>query len=328
MIAFNPSRRKPRRGFTLIELLVVIAIIAILIALLLPAVQQAREAARRSTCKNNLKQIGLALHNYHDIYNKFPMGVLYTRLAGGPNGAVSNIGYGHWAWAAMILPQLEQAPLFQSMQVGKNNPAQANNVTGKLGLLQTQLPAFRCPSDTGSELADNSTNPRTIDLSSVMSTLNTNAALTTRGNYVGAGKDINIGGGGDNGLFRRDICLGFRDVTDGTSNTVAVGERSSDVGTDTARSAALIYAVGDTNQSPDAGVRCVLGSGGAVINSNSNQAFSSLHTGGAQFLLVDGSVRFVSENISQTPTITATVANSGVLQQLIHPADGQVIGEF
>src|SRR5690554_1438742 len=102
------SRQQYRSAFTLIELLVVIAIIAVLIALLLPAVQQAREAARRSQCKNNLKQIGLALHNYHDIYNTLPPGVVHK--AGGLNTA----GLADYGWGTFILPQLEQTALFQS----------------------------------------------------------------------------------------------------------------------------------------------------------------------------------------------------------------------
>ena len=108
-----------KRGFTLIELLVVIAIIAVLIALLLPAVQQAREAARRSTCKNNLKQIGLALHNYHDIYKMFPIGAQERPAAYGAdaNGNTGPGNYESWGWAASMLPQIDQAPLFDSMDV-------------------------------------------------------------------------------------------------------------------------------------------------------------------------------------------------------------------
>ncbi len=106
------SRQFKRTGFTLIELLVVIAIIAILIALLLPAVQQAREAARRSQCKNNLKQIGLAMHNYHEIYQTFPPGIVSVTNAAGP--CVSN-GNNTWGWGTYLLPQMDQAPMFQQL---------------------------------------------------------------------------------------------------------------------------------------------------------------------------------------------------------------------
>ncbi|MFM7832361.1 MAG: DUF1559 domain-containing protein, partial [Planctomycetaceae bacterium] len=108
------------RGFTLIELLVVIAIIAILVALLLPAVQQAREAARRTQCKNNLKQIGLAFHNYHDVFNTFPPGYISPIANGNTSSEV-----GVYSWGSFILPQLEQVNAFQALGVG-NVPLQVN----------------------------------------------------------------------------------------------------------------------------------------------------------------------------------------------------------
>lgn len=326
----NPHAQNPRsrQAFTLIELLVVIAIIAILIALLLPAVQQAREAARRTQCKNNLKQLGLALHNYHDTYNLFPLGVTYSR-----NGGTVVTQQGHWAWSASLLPQIDQAPLFSLLQVGVLKPAAANNITGNLGLLQKPLAAFRCPSDSGGPLSDNSTSTRTCDFSGVSSTLNTTTAEIARSNYVGVNGELVMGGGtGDNGIFRRNEAtkppVGFRDVTDGLSNTAAIAERSSDIGTQTNRSAANLYAVGDWNQSPTNGVASALGNGSAVLNTNNHQGLSSVHTGGVHFLMGDGAVRFVSENISQTPGIAATDVNSGVLQRLLCPNDGQVVAEF
>jgi prepilin-type N-terminal cleavage/methylation domain-containing protein len=131
-----------RRGFTLIELLVVIAIIAILIALLLPAVQQAREAARRSQCKNNLKQIGLALHNYHDTYNQFPTGSVYTTDApsqgDGAHSNFRNANYGS-TWLTAILPMFDQAPLYNryNFSVPSQNNASVTSV---------EMPALKCPS--------------------------------------------------------------------------------------------------------------------------------------------------------------------------------------
>ena len=106
--------RRHKTGFTLIELLVVIAIIAILIALLLPAVQQAREAARRTQCRNNLKQIGLALHNYHDNFN------VITPLAYGDGGINAQTSNPTWAWSTMILPYMDQAPLYNQLNPGPN----------------------------------------------------------------------------------------------------------------------------------------------------------------------------------------------------------------
>ena len=135
-----------RFGFTLIELLVVIAIIAILVALLLPAVQQAREAARRSSCKNNLKQLGLALHNYHDTHGVFPAGY----YAGDHPSVADGEGDGRdarYGWGSMILPFLEQAPLYDKMQVGDRLLSQNVNDPTVLADMQTPISAFRCPSD-------------------------------------------------------------------------------------------------------------------------------------------------------------------------------------
>ena len=145
-------RRSGIRGFTLIELLVVIAIIAILIALLLPAVQQAREAARRTQCKNNLKQIGLAMHNYHDVYLGFPPGYMNTApYHANGNGPISG-NYSQWVWGAMILPYIDQAPLYSRLQVGDIRLADALTAGGpydSTDLLATPLTAFMCPSDVG-----------------------------------------------------------------------------------------------------------------------------------------------------------------------------------
>jgi hypothetical protein len=170
------------------------------------------------------------------------------------------------------------------------------------------------------------------DFTGVPSTLNTATTETARSNYVGNNGDLLMGGGnGDKGIFTRLRCTGFRDVTDGLSNTICIGERSSDVGTQTTRNAGLIYASPDMDQSPDSGVRSVFGNGGVAINANNannTQGFSSLHTGGAHFLLLDGAVRFINENLSQTPGVLATDVNSGIFQRLLMPADGQVVAEF
>ena len=139
------STNRKHRGFTLIELLVVIAIIAILIALLLPAVQQAREAARRTQCKNNLKQIGLALHNYHDVNRAFPPGWV-PQLSS--TGAVSNTRRSSWAWSVFILPYIDQAPLFNQL-TQTPVPVYPNFPVLPGDDLDRNLAAFTCPSDAG-----------------------------------------------------------------------------------------------------------------------------------------------------------------------------------
>jgi prepilin-type N-terminal cleavage/methylation domain-containing protein len=136
-----------RTGFTLIELLVVIAIIAILIALLLPAVQQAREAARRTQCKNNLKQLGLGLHNYHDVFGTLPPGWVDQN-----NNRASN-----WGWAVYILPQIDQAALYATLDVGNGSLGLALEDVTKLAPMLNTYPAFRCPSDTAPNVNEEQT---------------------------------------------------------------------------------------------------------------------------------------------------------------------------
>ena len=154
-------RMKRRRGFTLIELLVVIAIIAILIALLLPAVQQAREAARRTQCKNNLKQLGLAMHNYHDVHRAFPMGWVNDFSSRSPTENGSDTIDGHfgatddvaqWAWSVYLLPFIDQAPAFESLGVNTLRGSQAITVAASRDIMTSPFPSFRCPSDSGQDI--------------------------------------------------------------------------------------------------------------------------------------------------------------------------------
>jgi prepilin-type N-terminal cleavage/methylation domain-containing protein/prepilin-type processing-associated H-X9-DG protein len=194
---------KSRRGFTLIELLVVIAIIAVLIALLLPAVQAAREAARRSQCINNLKQIGLALHNYHSTNDTFPMG-------GSKNArcclGATTYNYDPWSvWSAQasMLPFLEQTPLYNNINFnwspeGDGNSSDKINSTAK----NTLINGFLCPSDTNA------------------------GKIQTNSYHCSVGTSISIAGqtGQSSGMFASWTSYGIRDATDGTSNTVAYAE--------------------------------------------------------------------------------------------------------
>ena len=234
------------RGFTLIELLVVIAIIAVLIALLLPAVQQAREAARRSTCKNNLKQLGLGLHNYHETYNAFPPGYIDLRGA----GTVAD-NHGHWAWSAFLLPQIDQSALFNNLNVGGVRPTTA--ITTNRIEMQSRLPGFRCPSDTGKGLHDAALDPGYAIVDTAAA--NTGLSMT---NYVVVNGHASVrqrpatnpvdGTTGASGAFYRDSFVGFRDLTDGSSNTVLIGERAWMLGT-VRMSAGALLAVRDADGS-------------------------------------------------------------------------------
>lgn len=339
----NHTPRQRLRGFTLIELLVVIAIIAILIALLLPAVQQAREAARRSQCKNNLKQIGLALHNYHDVYGRFPIG---CQDAGGNEEM--------WGWPASILPQIDQAPLFNQLQVSDLRLRQVLENDTIRPLLKTPLPAFICPSDPHGELMDAggpNGRGRHFNGNNTSSVVDNNNWRAAKSNYIGNCGYNDVDQGADSrhtrGVFQaRNRSYKFRDIKDGTSNTIMVGERTT------------FCAAGSWagNRNPRGGgwqgADYTLGRTSIPINMPNNSAhyctegFDSAHEGGAQFLLCDGSVHFISENIDYNLHINATdrvrdgdgptrtgwgnnvTSQLGVYQRLGNRDDGQPTGEF
>lgn len=313
-----------RVGFTLVELLVVITIIGILIALLLPAVQAAREAARRSQCVNNLKQLGLAMHNYHDSFRTFPR---YAQRPGDPAS-----GSPHW-WGysahVKILPYIEQAPLYQQLKTASLDFYRSGH-DGNVSPLcyNNRLSAFICPS----------AGPYA------------NASQRGNNNYVlSAGSNIGWGTG-ENGFFRRDAEVEIAEIRDGTSNTIMLGEQNSGdadnnvfrADVDMVRNQAWSYTINSTRSGVipqsevDAyGDRCLTGSsnhtstmGEAWIRPvNIYTVFNTLappnwkyptciacntcsagdnvgvfparsrHPGGANFAIGDGSVRFISETI-------------------------------
>ena len=327
--------QKNIRGFTLIELLVVIAIIAVLVALLLPAIQQAREAARRAQCKNNLKQMGLALHNYHEMNRSLPPGW---------------IGGNRWGWATFILPELDQSPLYNllngtsGMNVMGTTAAGFSAVMPSLimpNALQTVLTVYRCPSDTGQNIV-------TPPLGNGYTIATTPAANTTsfgRSNYPGVeGAVVNLAviptttNGFGGGAFSQNSSRRFRDFIDGLSNTFLVGERRTPSG-----SVSSGFSGGDTiwagvgDEVSIQGIALPVGdcSFGDKLNLHNPVApsltsnlpysgFSSLHTGGGHFVLGDGSVRFVSDSIAQGPANTM----GSTYQNLATVADGLPLGEF
>ncbi len=311
------------RGFTLIELLVVIAIIATLVAILLPAVQQAREAARRSTCKNNLKQFGIALHNYHDTHKVFPAAIIFD------TSKSDWWNYTGVSWGAHILPYIEQPALYDRINFNVQKPAtDASNASVRT----SDIPIFRCPTDPGTRpVSDRG------PTSYVVCTGNNNSQTV----WGGGGTSQNNG----NTVMYGNSSTNFANITDGTSNTMVISECLIGVkyvetqtydyanipfcleNTPTAtynnrRGTSWFTMYADrgptfayTTQVPPNGLWDV----GSCTRSLStyNADAQSMHKGGVQTVLGDGAVRFISENI-HLPT----------WQNLGNMRDGQVLGEF
>lgn len=313
-----------RRGFTLIELLVVIAIIAVLIALLLPAVQQAREAARRTQCRNNLKQVGLALHNYHDTFSVFPP----AWVEGDGGFDANNVA----PWSVFVLPYIDQANLYQNidftlrMTTGAPGSAPGATLATNVDVAKVVLPMFRCPSEVGTPHwtldAYGAYNPQLNDL-----------AISS---YVAAGGITDLcsvgystSGSLMTGPFFRNSRTTFRDITDGSSNVFLAGEKSFTVAFPNILTTWHHYLPGVWGTLPGpTGIGTSCWAGTAVASSqyppqsagriNAHWAgFSSYHEGGALVCMGDGSVRFVSEN-----------ANGLTIDRLFHISDGEVLGEF
>lgn len=300
-----------RHGFTLIELLVVIAIIAVLIALLLPAVQQAREAARRSSCQNNLKQIGLAIHNYHDTHNSFMVGK-YSCCFG--------------TWVVATLPFLEQANAANlyvnsggTVGVRYGGSPNVENVTAR------RYPVLTCPSDTPNAPIKPVINSVTYEITSHNYAVNFGATSMTQ--------QADLNGVLFSGApFADRRVFGIRDMKDGTSNTILVAEVLQGTGGDLRgfswwgdASNFTAYLPPNSNEpdrlssstycnnQPAQNLPCAVSTTAAPTMFASR----SQHTGGVQLVLGDGSCRFISENI-----------NLATWRNLASSRDGQVIGEF
>ncbi len=312
--------RRFRKGFTLIELLVVIAIIAVLIALLLPAVQQAREAARRTQCKNNMKQLGLAMHNYESTYTCWPIGSYYT-----PAGSSTYAGTPNWRM--QIFPYFDQAPLFNSMNFGlpfAGNVVNANTTT----LSNKVLTGYVCPSSPLNPCANIANNTQFIQTPMYVgiSGAYPDVALRTVGSASSYGGFYT-----NNGMLLHNELTRMRDAVDGTSNTIMIAEQSGQVGTSDIRAgyyggySGTSFANPVTSSNPGGGDSWSAGLTGVQYKINSpttaggsnspydaNTVLNSFHTGGIHVLLSDGSVRFISNNIDFNTMANLCSRNDGV----------------
>lgn len=290
--------RKSQRSsaFTLIELLVVITIIALLIALLLPAVQAAREAARRSQCVNNLRQIGIAAHSYHSAIGAFPSG-----HSSSADGGTVDYGPG-WGWATMLLPNLEQPALFNSVNFSQQIPRPASQTARS-----TLLTSFLCPSSpvSGPVRYSGEYFDGTIQL--VVADLGSSQYVAS------AGQKLQKSTGNFNGAFFLNSATSLASITDGSSSTLMVGERSRNLSDSVW--AGVIPNIQDCTSSSWPFPSCatanasVLGFTGPIsvtspwfetpnMTNAQPDDFFSLHPGGSNFLFCDGSVRFTKQSIN------------------------------
>jgi len=308
-----------RRGFTLIELLVVIAIIAVLVGLLLPAVQKVREAANRTKCSNNLKQIGLALHNYHDTNGRFPPGYLYSPDAPAPAALFFDRGGGHlispqrpgWGWAAFLLPFIEQEPLYQQIDM-----TQAVESPQFDTVRTTPVNMYICPADNGVGVFG----PLTI-FNKWMPSAFTNSYAAC----YGAEGIINTHPDKGNGMFSRNSRWRMDDVADGTSSTLAIGERGAFF---TKTPWAGVMTLGSARTTPgapvfasyveDCPVMVMARIGRHTLNDVYSQPydFFSPHGPVVLFVFVDGHVQPISSTVP-----------FGVLQALATRAGGETISD-
>ncbi|WP_437221729.1 DUF1559 domain-containing protein [Planctomicrobium sp. SH661] len=294
-------RSRQKHGFTLIELLVVIAIIAVLIALLLPAVQQAREAARRSTCKNQMKQLALAMHNYHDTHNVFPPG--FVSNASGICLDGSTITWFGAPWSVMILPYIDQSPRYNTFNMVSGQFAGVFTTESSRSESARQLlrnTAFECPSDPNASEA--------------------NALTNYMGVSGGCASDADVGccsttsrSQSSNGMFYNNSATRMRDIQDGTTNVFMLGETRYVTLKTNLPDYYVTWASGYYARPGDFNANTVAVLAKSINSSQLNPAIpgspvydvhpntlGSHHVGGAHLTLADGSTRFVSENMDLT----------------------------
>ena len=351
-----------RQGFTLIEVLVVCAVIALVMAVLTPAIQSARDRAKMIRCKNNLKQLGLALHNYHDSNRLVPPGyVVGTKVSAKDESRdlAWNFGYG---WQAAMLPYYDQAALYNQIDYQLRMPTEVNKLTA------TKIATLRCPDDKGSPIVAKVT---------VLGPLHVERATTTvangfgRSNYVGVsgwdndwhlgrtapdnpngpddktasnwstqemGSDFRDGiaiyAGAPNtkgkkpipnlreyaGIFGENSGRGFRDLTDGLSNIIAIGERATPTKNDSEKDVGNVIWAGVPDRSTRVGQSLSLASAYWPVNHEltketvpNTTGFNSRHGSGANFLFADGSVRFVAEKMDLSMLRRLSIIDDGMV---------------
>jgi prepilin-type N-terminal cleavage/methylation domain-containing protein/prepilin-type processing-associated H-X9-DG protein len=321
------------RAFTLVELLVVIAIIGILIALLLPAVQAAREAARRSQCANNLKQISLGVLNYHDTYKLFPPGLVDPRPQPPPtpNFTAQN---GQWSWGATVLPYIEQEALYEQVNPAKGTTCPAlGSGDVRVPLLTKGIPTYMCPSDPGppqnSLLGGTSAGNSFGRLNYPMS-----KTIALARSFAPA-----------NDKARPGVPVRINDILDGLSNSFMLGERvarkegnfhhiggiwacqqgSNNAYTFDCEPPNVSLPISPPVLNPNC---CTTGNDSMNIRGSAN----SLHPSGLQFAFCDGSVKFINQNISCertiAPTTNHTLANPSIYRRLYYRDDGLAVGAY
>lgn len=313
-------RSGTRRGFTLVELLVVIAIIGVLVALLLPAVQQAREAARRIQCVNNMKQLGLALHNYHDTFGSFPK--IPHWFNGSAAGSHSSEPFSGFGWRVMLLPFIEQGSLAD--QVNWNLPhTDTTGTVSNFSIVQTPVSAYVCPSDPTGNVskigpqylwsnwcAPHGSCPQNVPV-----------GVTTYRGYIGAAYDAPLATlSYPSAMFdrRRGSALKMRDVVDGTSNVIAVGEITPEFNAWSGWTMWQNDMI--SGNTPNYALRFYGKIGARTATQHGwtdGMHASSFHPGGINVVSVDGSVKFIPETINLT-----------IYRGLVHPQDGLPVGGF
>ncbi len=361
-------RQRNPNGFTLIELLVTISIIAVLIALLLPAVQQTREAARRTQCRNNLKQLGLALHNYHDVHRCFPMGgmgVYYPTMTGAD-------ALRAFSWGSYLLPFMDQDTLYKqidfdqpSFRIGFPDPLVVVTNDNEV-LMSSTVAGFRCPSDARADrLTDDEVLGRTLwqeaATASYVGNYGTNGFIPaqssgsnvpwtlTFGFAIVSNPHLpnNVTNHCGTGPLSVNSSTRLRDVTDGTTSTVFVGERHGNQ----CASRKTTYQLSRTFWGFGSRIGDVMGSGyyrpnacpvgvdPGTTGKICKGPMTSVHSGGLQVVLMDGSVRFISDSIDSAaeaeidaiPNMQNAAQRQavyGVWQAICDMNDGTVVGDF